>query len=491
MKRLGVLLLAVIFFAAFGGSAGAAYLADDFYLWDGCFQHGLVNYTSSMGTLEVGSDTYTFVGIVDDVVPAFRDKRTIIYRYFELTEGGSFKVKSPSAIGRGYGDVWEIELTLEEDFTEQAGEMIVIGQEEKLSTANKFVAHVEGNLTLQSIGPWNPEMWARYNEVDYPVVIPVEGEIAYGELYMSRNRELPDHIIGYYRLAGVNQVDNVGVVASGGFLDMSGIDFVTDFGQLEDACGWERPDGGPTDIWDRQPSFFFSIGLDEYIAEFTGGTTAADYVIGSLPLVQFDEDPIADQIGTYDTTMMRMGAWDPVDQAYIEYPFGEDFRPMPGFAFWMLFRDDTTLTFSGYKTPAPDGYFPIKLSEGWNMVGNPFNFPINVAEIIVGDFATDEGFFLLDSINNTVTDPVFWVYENGEYVELTGVLDAGRGGWVYKIAGDGAIGFNGTEPSLRNAQPVYTRSTRDRKPPAPPKGLDPPYTADGGGGGCFINTLGE
>ena len=83
----------------------------------------------------------------------------------------------------------------------------------------------------------------------------------------------------------------------------------------------------------------------------------------------------------YDPTQKRIGYWNPQTQSYMEYPFSGSMGP--GWAGWFLFRSDTTVMFEGGITPSeigPDGSdaFKYPLYQGWNQVGNPFNFPIQI-----------------------------------------------------------------------------------------------------------------
>lgn len=502
MKRLGVLLLAVIFFAAFNQTAQASSLSDGFYVYNGDDWTKAIEpyvYGSGFGTIIIAEDEYQLVGWVTEVESGVGGGRITMLRWFNLTAGGTFKILSPAADpGRlDEGDIWEIELTLAENFQEVSGETISIGSGGfEIETANKFIADVTGTATFRASGPWNPPVRA-VHEVTYPVTIPISGEIAYGEYYSIGRRELePEHRIGYYRLEGTSAA-GIGLLAMGGFIDFSGTDWAVDFAHLSAGEPGRQIE---TDYhYVHNPPFFFNIGRDTFTLNLTGGDTIADYIIGAMPLVELEDDPIETQIGTYDTTQMRIGTWDPVAQAYIEYPFQEDFHPIPGFAVWMLFRNDTSLTFQGYPTPVPNGGFDLKIHQGWNMVGNPFNFPVAVDDIIVYDDDTGDDAFLTGttcggrpSECNEITDPIFWVWEAGEYLELTGTLEPGRGGWVYKSSpGEGAICFPAEDATVRGLQPGYIRSDSERKPPSPPRGLEPPFSADGGGGGCFIKALGD
>jgi hypothetical protein len=182
-------------------------------------------------------------------------------------------------------------------------------------------------------------------------------------------------------------------------------------------------------------------------------------------------------------------------QSYDEYPFSADSEAYPGAAGWFLFRDGRQLEFSGRQTTVelgPRGLIGhgVELEQAWNMVGNPFNDVVSLADAWVED--QDGNVALLLDAANTITDPVFWVYENGDYVPATDLPPFG-GGWVKKTnAGWGRIFFP-SDTGTVTGRDVYTYDTsRYERPPAPPKamsdaGSGPVSGGGGGGGGCFIS----
>jgi len=221
------------------------------------------------------------------------------------------------------------------------------------------------------------------------------------------------------------------------------------------------------------------------------GSTGADYVMRSMPLQPADPSVgavLGSQIGTYNTTMTRILSWDTDTQTYQEYT---DFTGpiMPGDTAWFLFRNGIDLNFSGTQTQSNSVVmeapcYSVEIGQNWNQVGNPFNYAINVSDIMVKEGSTE---VYLTGTDNTVTQQVFWIYQSGEYVPAT-TLPPGTGGWVKKLsAGEGFLAFPDS---------LFERSRIDRsevdikdleKPPAPP-GFFSEASSSGGGGGCFIST---
>ncbi|MBW2622633.1 MAG: hypothetical protein JRD68_06985, partial [Deltaproteobacteria bacterium] len=173
------------------------------------------------------------------------------------------------------------------------------------------------------------------------------------------------------------------------------------------------------------------------------GDQVADYQILSMPLALSPEFPFGDQIGIYDDRLMRIAGWNPYTQSPDEYPFDMDHEPRPGNAAWMLFRYGKTLAFTGFKTPdifgpvmGDFGYFQ-PLEQNWNMVGNPYNYPVSIASLVI---VRDVVEVPLTDPGNNITQQVFWVWNNGAYAPAT-TLAVGQGGWIKLNSGDAVVFF--------------------------------------------------
>jgi hypothetical protein len=94
---------------------------------------------------------------------------------------------------------------------------------------------------------------------------------------------------------------------------------------------------------------------------------------------------LADNLGSYDPTRWRTFVYDPSTQSNVEFSSQQAarFRPEPGRAFWLISRDDhrvDTQPIAGFSTPT-SGDYPLSLSAGWNLIGNPFDFPVQWIEV--------------------------------------------------------------------------------------------------------------
>lgn len=250
------------------------------------------------------------------------------------------------------------------------------------------------------------------------------------------------------------------------------------------------------------------VGQHTVSVTLSPGSTAADYKLVAMPVGAENASAVSvigPQIGTYDTTKMRLGRWKTSLAAYEEYPgFGNIY---PADSFWVLFREGKTLNFVGYPAPKmtlsgySGVYTQVPLHEGWNMVGNPFHdIAINVGDIVVEDASPTVTRELLTA--GTITQGVVWVYSNGAYSQKTGgdPLAVAEGCWVKKESaypGDGYIYFRDQEfgsdnrPVTVYAPAAGTADAPDMPPLPPTGGLSNESSGEsgGGGGGCFIGAL--
>ncbi|MBW2063052.1 MAG: hypothetical protein JRI95_16030 [Deltaproteobacteria bacterium] len=236
-----------------------------------------------------------------------------------------------------------------------------------------------------------------------------------------------------------------------------------------------------------------------YSVTLPPGTTVADYRILALPLMPDELDPatlIGSQIGTYDTNLVRIAAYDSDNQEFAEYPFSENISDAePGSAAWFLFRHGQTLTFEGTETPVVEGpmgesgYF-MELAPGWNLIGNPFNFEISVESILIKQGST---VVYLTHGNNQITQSVFWVWSNGDYVPAL-TLPAGTGGWLLNLTPyPGQVFFTALPVTRSTTRQTRVEQDGLEKPPAPPRSFSSSFSpsADSGSGGCFISTIAD
>jgi hypothetical protein len=95
---------------------------------------------------------------------------------------------------------------------------------------------------------------------------------------------------------------------------------------------------------------------------------------------------LADQLGPYDVVRWRLYAYDGSSQRNVELSSVADsalFHPRPGSAFWLISRDPhrvDTYPLQGVSTRTV-GDYAIALEPGWNLIADPFDFPVAWADV--------------------------------------------------------------------------------------------------------------
>jgi len=125
---------------------------------------------------------------------------------------------------------------------------------------------------------------------------------------------------------------------------------------------------------------------------------------------------LQDDVGFPDVTRWRLFGYEAADSVYLEVPNDSILAFEQGRGYWLITRDayrlDTAPVFG--ESAATDSAFAIALEPGWNLIGQPFAFPVSWATVGVD--------------SNLVEPPVAW--SGDHYVYDVGQLEPWEGYWV-------------------------------------------------------------
>jgi hypothetical protein len=122
---------------------------------------------------------------------------------------------------------------------------------------------------------------------------------------------------------------------------------------------------------------------------------------------EFVDSVLIDDLGNYDPFHWRLFDWSQTDTQYVEYDSAwvNEKGFSRGSAFWLI-TDHLTTFDAGEGITPPDEDYKIDLNYGWNMIGNPFPFPVNWSDIIKtsNDIRSPVGRMFLG-------DTIYWKYD--------------------------------------------------------------------------------
>src|SRR5262249_2105024 len=98
--------------------------------------------------------------------------------------------------------------------------------------------------------------------------------------------------------------------------------------------------------------------------------------------------------------------------------------------FLMESNPNVTLSLTIKGTPQdPAKVLPIPLHVGWNMIGDPFTFPLNFQDLKVQDGSLIVAVGTAQSGSNPSLGGALWTYQNGVY-QFAYTVDPWRGYWL-------------------------------------------------------------
>jgi len=91
-----------------------------------------------------------------------------------------------------------------------------------------------------------------------------------------------------------------------------------------------------------------------------------------------------DDLGSQSAPSWRLARYDPRSATYKEYTATTPTDPIaPGNAFWLITKDAKSIDFSGLSRLPADGPPPITLRPGWNQIGSPWAFDVDLESVVV------------------------------------------------------------------------------------------------------------
>jgi hypothetical protein len=231
----------------------------------------------------------------------------------------------------------------------------------------------------------------------------------------------------------------------------------------------------------------YSVTTD-FMHDYTGGP--ASYVMMAFPVILTDTDPV-NNLGpilnpaidpaseapyTYDPNTWRIYTY--YGNAYHQPPDAAT-QIQPGRGYWVVSLNNASINLTG-DTVDSSGDFVITVPTGWYMIGNPFNFTVDVAELRVSDGGGDE----VKVIDGIKTLPNLYYYENDGYVTVTQMLPNGAY-WIKNTSGaDITLKIPPIAVVTGGAAATVMKVPETAEAPPPPPSGDPQAADEKGM--CFI-----
>jgi hypothetical protein len=150
-------------------------------------------------------------------------------------------------------------------------------------------------------------------------------------------------------------------------------------------------------------------------------TNAETYEMISVPAVlqnSSSDAVLADELGSYDKKKWRLFGWS--NGQYVESNVSFN----TGAAYWLITKNEEQINTGPGKSTPIFSTTRRNLSDGWNMVGNPYYFPINLATNVV--FSEN-------------VEPTLYQWNGSSYNNTTNMMPKG-GNWVFSN-GSGMMEF--------------------------------------------------
>ena len=151
-------------------------------------------------------------------------------------------------------------------------------------------------------------------------------------------------------------------------LALTGVSFFIEFDDLFDNTG--RSD---------TTSLAFTITNEVSISGQVNffGSNVVDYEMIALPFESQSSSIVFEDLGPYDKKVWRLFSWNAGSQQYSEQPS----TIRPGSGYWILAKDQVSVNVTNVR-PVTTNPFTAPVSSDWNLLGNPYDKAINLADLI-------------------------------------------------------------------------------------------------------------
>ncbi|MFQ6612558.1 MAG: FlgD immunoglobulin-like domain containing protein, partial [Fidelibacterota bacterium] len=190
---------------------------------------------------------------------------------------------------------------------------------------------------------------------------------------------------------------------------------VTTAGLVVSVMAWDSRDVVNSTAWFDVPVYFYSLKF--------ATTSPEEYQMISVP-GDLDERSLSavlePALGKQDPTKWRIFQWNGSDYSENNGDFG------PFQAFWIITREASSLRTKSGQTIPLTKQLRVDLAYGWNMVGLPVNFPVDIDAVTV--------------TKNGGIEPLLYEWDGSSYT-TTNTFTPGSGYWIYSNSA-GWLGFD-------------------------------------------------
>jgi photosystem II stability/assembly factor-like uncharacterized protein len=120
--------------------------------------------------------------------------------------------------------------------------------------------------------------------------------------------------------------------------------------------------------------------VESYAVKLPNPTPNEKYQIISIPfdLSNFSILDVLKDLGSFDKTKWRLyGKW--TGTQYLEFPSPDFLDFKRGEGYWLITKGEHSLTLGNAKISTQQGFYPIALDSGYNLIGNPFPYRVSWA----------------------------------------------------------------------------------------------------------------